>query len=259
MRRTAYFAFLLLSALGSAATQPPARPHSSADSLRIQLQTVLNDAELAIRNRNSMKQSLERQSRDIGYLKVFERIPFDDRRQQLREELTQSAEEFGVTLVELRYASPRARDLKIPKIPKALYTDDPPFQPDPGALVRELGMTIDARGESAKIEAWMKSWPEAVLRWVEPLRAPRPSGVAGRWKIDARAYTFLKLPAPAVRIRDPRELLPLGFQADPSLSSLVARIEKIRPEAEPFLKGRGDMLLDRARLEFFLRKSLGSS
>ena len=236
---------------------------SPAEGLRIRLQTLLNDTELTLRNRNSARQGELRQARDLQYLKVFERIPLQENREALGVELSSSAVSFGVQLLKFECGISQPPSARVPRV---LYTDDPPFEPQLDQLARAFPLHLEVRGNPKRIQDWIKSWPTELLRWVEPfgeireIHGTHTEGV--RWIIDARAYAFQRFRPPLVSLRDPLSLLPTSARKDPqtfarkepALWKLITEIQARRSEALVQLHHRGQVLLDRARLNAYLEK-----
>jgi hypothetical protein len=270
-KRTAALAmFALLSlAIWSApetarATAAPSLDDVQRTQLRSRLDRIYYEQDLMIRNARGELADLARQERQFEELKVFERIPFREDIPGLRSDLKDSAREQGLKLLSFKRHQP-PRD-KTPSILHSMYSDENPrFKLTDEQLAQKIPFTAVVQGDKAAVLKWIAAWPDQQMRLTRPETRDaeasiRPAG-SGRWAVRAHAFRFKEAKFPALEPRDPFTLLPAWAQADPErfaqaqpvLWELVAKTRAITPQARPLFRTRERMLLNGARMSYFLR------
>lgn len=247
-----------------ASLAPPALDAVQRDRLRFKLENLFNEQDLMIRNQRVDASDVAHQRRQFAELKVFDRIPFIADLPGLLRDLTASAEQSGLQIT----AFQRLRLVSIPSrpVPLTLYTDEPRFKLAADQLAEAIPFKVIVRGASTRIREWVKNWPTHQLRITELSTPSFKSSVrslhGGRWEIRATAYRYREIRFPTLKARDPVALLPRWAVADPKhfarhepvLWEFVERIKNIAPRAKPLYRGRAEMLLNDARMSFFLSK-----
>jgi hypothetical protein len=245
------------------ALEPVAR-----DRLRDRLQRLFDDSDLLVKNRRADRADRKRQEREAAYLRLHDRIPPDDRLDPLKTELGVSAEAHELDLI--RFELIEKSEQREP-VPPAVVADGG-FRLREDQLVQRIRFRLVARGERARIEEWLRHWGRDLVRLVEPepgFERPalkRVPGHANWWQLTAVAWRFRDIRFPKLVPRDPVAVLPEWARADPTrfareeppLWRLIERTRALRPEAQPLFEERRAFLLEQARFEFFLRKSLAS-
>jgi hypothetical protein len=272
--RVATMAAKKLGLLLAMALASPARAAPTAlerDRLRTKLEDHFNQLDLMIRNQNSDLRDIDRQEREMAMLRVFDRIPRDERVPELMKELRESAREFsrerkqpfelkGLKL--LRKQNPK-------ETPKRILSDTR-YRMSPDDTVATLEFEAQIKGSRTGILEWVSTWPDQVVRLVEPIAGangiPRLTSQerSGEWKLKLRAYRYLPVEYPRIDLRAPRELLPAWAKTDlerfastePLLWSFVTRSESLAPRATPLFENRRKFLLNASRMAFFLKKSV---
>jgi len=233
-------------------------------SLRYKLENLFNEVDLLIRNQRVDEADVLRQEREMEALKVYERIPFTDDLEGLKEQLSESARQSGVKLERLLVLG---RSKAKRRIPSSLLTDEPEFRLTPLDVVETLHLQLDARGSESAIQRWTSAWQTEQLRLVEPaVDAPERQGV-DRWQIQARTFRFRNIQFPALRPRPPEQLLPAWARRnssefarqEPLLWSFVEKVRALTPAALPLYRNRERFLLNGARMDFFLAKAMPRS
>jgi hypothetical protein len=256
----------VLSSVGLASPLPPARPLNEAErsDLRYRLESLDNELELLVRNQRSDESGSARLDRAFEALRVLERIPLETGIDDLRAELAHRAKPSGVGLVRLEIL---ARDKPKKPLPDSLFSDTPKFHLEPDQIAETLHLRLVISGDGPAIEEWIQKWPEDQLRLIEPEKGYarpglRPAG-NGRFRLQARVFRFRKIRFPRLKPRDPVSLLPAWArrepgrfaQAEPELWRYVRRIQERIPETQAPFEKKGELLLERARMSFFLSKA----
>ncbi len=267
-RASALLAFLLLSippvpsfaAIDPAASPADPKPLSYAerDRLRFKLEEHFNQLDLMVRNQNADRRDIERQEREMAYFRVFDRVPLEERIPELTRELRETAGKNGLRVEKLSVTGRRNPG----KTPSRIWSDAK-YRLDPEQVVSELRLKAVVKGDLASIRRWTRSWPEDMIRLVEPRGAPSRSG-PGLWIVPLKAYRFTDTEFPRIELRDPREYLPEWARNDPQrfarseplLWSFVTRAEELKPRAEPLFENRRKFLVNAARMNLYLRKTL---
>jgi hypothetical protein len=268
--RTVLFIGVVALQMGSPAALASPKPALTAvekDRLRWKLETLFNEQDLLIRNQKVDRSDIRHQVKEFEALKVFERIPFKEDIAGLKTSLATTSKERGLELVSFK-PLPRAR--KAPKaVPSALYTDqDPGFRLSDEQLAEEIPFRAVVRGDAAKVRAWVLAWPEEQMRLAEPEGRSVDKSIRklgpDRWEVKAHAFRFRDIKFPALKARDPLELLPAWARrnpdrfaaAEPLLWRFVERTHGISPEAGPLYRNREEMLLNSARLSYFIARAV---
>lgn len=268
---------LLLPTLALASPAPPSPSQavpslndSQRAALRYRLENLWNEVDLIIRNGKSELVDLGRQQRNFEMFAVFERIPMTEGLGALKSELAETAGKRGLKLLSLRKtgATPPPAG-----IPRSIVTDArPPFRLTPEKIAQEIRLEVTVRGDEAALRSWISGWEEEVMRVIELDERPGSISVVATdpkrnsWTVRARAWRFHPIRFPQLKPRDPREVLPSWARRapeafarkEPLLWSFVTRIEKSRDRAAEPYRRRGEFLLNNARMEFFLSKTLKS-
>lgn len=227
-------------------------------SLRFHLQNLANELELLIRNQKVDLEDVHHQQRDFEALRVFDRIPRTEDLAHLESELKRSAP-AQVRIEKIRVLR-RASDQE--RAPYQIFSDQD-FEPQPNLIAQTIVLNLRISGDRLKIQTWIDSWHDHVLRWIEP--KSRLSRVSeNSWNLTAQIFRFRTFRYPRVVPRDPLELLPKKIRQDPKdlekfmrthpeISKLIVRIRALRPRALPFYETRREFLENDARLSFYLR------
>jgi hypothetical protein len=243
---------------------PPALTDSQRSSLRYRLENLFNSVDLTVRNHRSDELDLERQEQTAQYLKMYERIPFQPRSEEIRAQLFRSAEESGLKGRSFRFVE---HPSEAPSIPAEIDMNEGSFRLSPEQVAESIRFRFVVDGEKNKVRDWILSWPENVMRLLEAEggnRSPilQPLG-RGRWEVEAWAFRFRNVRFPKLKIRNPRSLLPdwavkhpaLFAKQEPILWGLVEKAEDTLPQASAFLPIREKLLLNEARMSFFFIKA----
>jgi len=276
--------------------QPTALTEKQRSSLRYHLQNLLNEETLVIRNHRADLSDIRRQEKDFAELRVFDRIPFSRDLKGLKGNLTNSAKlhhlktrNFRV----IRYSTetkkpPRTIDTSGPpfhfgtdqlvetiyfqvevlsseKTSKKLNPADPPRQ-------------SEADWVQSRINDWIKNWSAEQLRITQidsladsvfTRARSAPARLNHRFNIQlirAHAYRFRENRFPELRPSSPLALLPQWAQRNPEILSkdepllwhLIQKIQDLRPNTANEYQSRGILLLNNARMDFFLSKVTNS-
>jgi hypothetical protein len=261
------WAAIFLGALApSFAAIDPGTAKSLADSerasLRYRLENLFNEVDLLVKNQRADISDLRRQEKEIDYLKIYQRIPFQKDLPGLKENLKKSAKNFQLQLIAFSPASPVRQGLqKSSPLPRQIFTDQPTFQLTPDHIVDVIPFSVTIAGNEESVQKWIKSWRTEQMRLVD-LRSLK-NLQKGKWRIEAQSYRFRNVQFPVLRPRNPREILPAWAKknpenfsvAEPLLWSFVTRIEALVPKAKPYYEVRRQFLLNDARIHFFLSKA----
>jgi hypothetical protein len=259
---------LVALALGSALPARAALEPVARDRLRERLQRLYDESDLLVKNRKADRADRKRQEREASYLRLHERIPPEDRLDPLKTELGVSAELHQLDLI--RFELIEKSELREP-LPPAVAADAG-FRLREDQLVQRIRFRLVARGERSHVERWVRHWGRDLVRLVEPepgFGRPGIRPVPGRkhgWQVTAVAWRFRDVRFPRLVPRDPLAVLPDWARSDPErfareeprLWHLVQATRALVPEARPLFEERRAFLLEQARFEFFLRKSLAS-
>ncbi len=235
---------------------------SQRRSLRYHLENLYNEFDLLIRNQKVDAADLAKQGRTIAALKIYERIPFSPQLDTLKKQLTESAQEAQIRLLEFKLCKPAA--YASAPMPKTLSHRDGFFRPKPQQLAQEIPFQIRVSGTPAHIEAWTRSWKENLMRLVEVERLDRASSSQqGQYVIRAHAFQFKNVKFPKIIPPQANDYLPQWAktnpdyfsQQEPILWSFVTRSEKLRPLTPPLYEKRGQFFIEGGRIEFFLSKA----
>lgn len=232
--------------------------------LRYRLETLYNEVDLLVRNQRSDQSGRARIERAFKALKVFDRIPMQPKIDTLRAELAHRAEEAGVGLVKLEVLG---KDRPKKALPRVLVSDTPHFALSPDQIAETLHLRLTIKGDPSLIEQWIQKWPEDQLRLIEPESGYARPGLAhagkDRFQLRARAYRFREIHFPTLKAHDPLDLLPewarrnpVSFAASqPALWEYVKKIQEAIPRTSSPFETKGDLLLNSARMDFFLSKA----
>lgn len=240
---------------------------SQQGALRAKLERIYYEQDLMIHNQKVDRSDLRHQQKEFEALKVFERIPFQDDIAGLKSGLEDSSRDKGVKLISFKLA-PKPRDRSLP-VPSSMYSDEnPSFKLTDDQLTERIPFQVVVQGDQAAVRAWVKSWPEdqmrlTVLDDVVGARKPIRALLKDRWQIQAHAFRFREVKFPTLEPRDPLDLLPTWAQRDPDrfaaaeplLWSYVLKTHAISPAARPLYRLREDILLNDARMSFFMARA----
>jgi len=260
------FLFASLCSVGSLRAQEgqgvQALSSREKDLLRSRLERIYYEQDLMIRNQKVDRSDVKHQEQEFNALKVFERIPFREDIAGLRASLEQSSQEQGLKLGRFKL---RPKTSKKPSaIPSKMYSDENPnFKLTNEQLAESIPFEAVVQGNLDAVRAWIHSWPEDQMRIAvaeEP--SPRPLG-ENRWEIHAHAFKFRETRFPTLEPREPLEVLPNWArrhpdrfaQAEPVLWSYVERTHAISSQARPLFELREQMLLNSARMSFFVAQA----
>jgi hypothetical protein len=232
--------------------------------LRYRLESLSNEMELLIRNQRSDASDSARIGRAFEGLRVLDRIPLQPELASLRAELESRAKESGVKVVKIELLG---HDRPKKRVPAELYSDTPSFKLEPDQIGETLHIRLYLAGDGPAVEEWIQRWPYDQLRLIEPEAGYKKPGLkpngAGRFTLRARAFRFRDIHFPKLKPRDPISLLPAWARKDPGrfaateplLWQYIRNIqERIPLTAGPF-DGLRELLLDKARMSFFLSKT----
>jgi hypothetical protein len=260
----------MLLALNLAAAPTLSGAHSSAQtlsdsqrrSLRYHLENLYNEFDLLIRNQKVDAADLAKQGRTISALRIYERIPFSPQLATLKKQLTESAQEAQIRLLEFKLRKSATHPLMA--MPRTLSRRDGFFRPKPQQLAQEIPFQIRVSGTPAQVESWTRSWKENLMRLVEVERLDRASSSQrGQYVIRAHAFQFKNVKFPKIIPPQAEDYLPQWAKAnpdnfsqqEPTLWSFVTRSEKLRPLTPPLYEKRGQFFMEGGRIEFFLSKA----
>jgi hypothetical protein len=251
----------LISALALAHVEPPRLSPSEHDRLRARLERVFFEQDLMIRNQKVEASDLRHQEKEFEALKVFERIPFQDDLPGLRSSLDDSSRDHGLKIASVRFPHRSHREPAAP--PSHLLSDErPSFQLTDQQLVDRIPFVAVVEGSEGDVRSWIRSWPDDQLRLAEADEVQPAPGSANRWRVKAHAYRFREVKFPTLEPREPLELLPAWARkdpetfarAEPQLWSYVERTHAIRSQALPLYHVREHLLLNGARMSFFIAR-----
>ena len=253
--------------IGLLALPTPAKCALQNERLRTRLETLFNEQDLMIRNQKVDRGDLEHQLKEFEALKTFQRIPFRTDIAGLKSSLQEAAQERGLKFESLKVL-PHSGKMK-KSVPISMYTDENPrFQLTDDQIAEKIPFKAIVRGERGAVRAWILAWPEEQMRIAEPVgRSPDQSMRRigkDRWEVQAHAFRFRDIKFPTLRPRDPLKLLPPSVRHDPRvfskkeplLWSFVTRTQAISPKALPLYRLREELLLNSARMSFFVAKAV---
>ena len=231
--------------------------------LRYHLENLFNEVDLLLKNKKIDSKDLIKQTKSLENYQIYQHIPLERDLSPLNKSLEQSAVQNHLKLKKFQLS----RTSKTPPSPpKSVYTDGPEFHFSQDQIVETLYLHLEVQGTQAKIQEWIKLWPQNVFRLIEPdLKKGTPvmAGIhANLWQVKAHTYRFRKTQFPSLHPRNPRNLLPLWARKDPQafaqsepvLWKFVTQIETLIPKTAQLYQTRADFLLNDARLHFFLSK-----
>jgi hypothetical protein len=234
------------------------------DRLRYRLETLFNEQDLMLRNQRVDIMDVERQERELKMLKVFERVPLREDLSGLRDGLAATARGKGVKVLAFD-KQPPSRKASL-RVPSSIYTDQsPPFRLTDDHVAERTSFRVVVQGSEGAVRDWLNAWPEEQLRLV--MFDYRRSTGNSKWEVYGHGYRFRDIRFPKIQTRDPIELLPSWAQADPQrfaqeepmLWKLVSKIQAVTPQAKPLFKNREALMLNGARMAFFMNQALGES
>jgi hypothetical protein len=249
---------LSISARASLASVETTAPHltdAERSSLRLKLENLYNEVDLAVRDRRADEDDLKRQIQTADVLRIYDRIPFQPRLGEILPQLTQSARNAKVELKEFKWLDPKARQV-------ATHSHN-----SSDSVVEVLPFRFIASGTEAHVRTWILGWTDSVVRLVEPkggLASPKIQGVGENlWLVEAHAFRFKPYHPTHVSVADPMTLLPEWAQKNPQqfaadepvLWDLVQKTEKTTPTAAPLLVDHEKYRATAARLHFFFSKA----
>ena len=229
-----------------------------SERLKYKLQNIYNENELLLRNGRVDRSDIRLQERQFSALRVFDRIPFEDKWESLSGELEQSAKSFGIKLIRIERQKTKKVFLAPPK---KVFSDERPYRLTDDQLAEVIPFRLQITGERSAVDGWIQSWPDKVVRLIES------EGTSGkgpnRWLIRAHAYRFRDIRFPEIVPRDPIQFLPASAIKDPSrlassapeLWKLITDIRQLRKQTASLYRNRGEFLLNGARMVFFVSKS----
>ena len=268
-RAALFFALWAVGASGAglptqASVPAPRLAEAERNELRYRLENLYNELDVLVRNERSDDSGRARIERHFAGLRLYQRIPMEASIGSLKEELSHRASELGVRLLSLDVLS---HDQPKKPVPRELLSDTPKFRIEDDQLTETFHLKLTLAGDGPRIEEWIQTWPQDQLRLIEPERGYTRPGLTpagpGRFTLRARTFRFRNIRFPRLKPRDPITLLPAWARRDPAafassepfLWQYVRRIrEKIPETPEPFEK-KGALLLDSARMSFFLSKA----
>ena len=241
----------------------PALTESERSSLRYRLENFFNEVDLTVRNHRSEELYVARQT--VQALKIYERIPFLPRIEEVKSQLTESAEENSLKIRSFRFLG-KTMDTPSP-VPTEIFTDQKGFRLTSEQLAETIRFRFSVEGDKNRVRDWVRGWQENIMRLIEPeggVRTPilQPLG-GGRWEIEAWSFRFRAVRFPKFKIRDPLSLLPewarknpeLFARQEPVLWNLVEKTGETAPQAAAFYGIRERFLLNDARIGFFFIKA----
>lgn len=236
----------------------PTLSDQERSELRERLSNLWNEVELLLRNQKSLLLDIRRQEKEFKVLRVFDRIPLQERIEALEEELTQSAREHSLTIRSLKVIS---RSQPGPELPTEIYTDSGPLRPEEKQIAQEIRIRIRGKGDLEMVRHWTGTWKDDLVRILEPAKKPfhRKGTPSTHWEMEAIAYRFRDLKFPRLRARDPVTLLPRWARSnlaafidrEPRLWSFVGRIQANLPKTEIPYQDKGRFLINAARMSYF--------
>lgn len=255
-------------ALGAASPARAALEPVARDRLRERLQRLYDESDLLVKNRKADRADRKRQEREAQYLRLHDRIPPEDRLDPLKTELGVSAELHQLDLIRFELVEKTEQREPLPPAVAA----DADFRLREDQLVQRLRFRLVVRGDRGRVEDWVRHWGRDLVRLIEPepgFERPGIKPVPGRkhgWQVNAVAWRFRDIRFPRLVPRDPLAVLPGWARTDPRrfareeprLWRMVEATRALAPEARPLFEERRAFLLEQARFEFFLRKSLAS-
>lgn len=256
------FASTLIGFQSAHASSASAITPAEHDRLRARLERIYYEQDLMIRNQKVDRSDVKHQEQEFEALKVFERIPFREDIPGLRASLTRSSEERGLKLKE--FSLRPVLHKKVPTIPSRLRSDeDPNFKLTDEQITASIPFEAVVEGNPGAVQAWIRSWPEDQMRIAVPDEAAPRQVRPGQWAIRAHAFKFREAKFPTLEPREPLELLPRWArqnpdrfaQAEPILWSYVTRTHAISSEARPLFSLRQQLLLNGARMSFFVSRA----
>ena len=203
MRGTLFFAILFVTlSTAVASLQPESLNDSDRSGLRYRLENLFNEVDLIVRNHRTDELDLVRQSQTIQGLKIYERIPFQARTEEIREQLSDSAEENGFKIRAFKLLGVN-HGQDIPPVPTELYTDQKGFQLSPEQIAEPIRFRVTVEGDKERIRTSVRdgprtscdSWnPKAALarRFFSRLEADAGKLKPGRFATETCASPDLK-------------------------------------------------------------------
>lgn len=245
--------------IGHCSVSVPKLSQQERSQLRFHLENLWNEIHLLVLNQTSEERDIRRQEREFQFFQIFDRIPFTQRIQELRKELTSSAKENGIILSKIEVTSPSTEP---PPIPQVVYTDTQRFRFSQEQLAETLNVRVIGQGPIDPARRWVESWSKQVIRLViadapdSKVRRINPSS----WEIRAHAFRFRSIKYPQLLPREPLDLLPnwarknpKSFaQEEPFLWSFVTRIQEWKPKASKAYENRRQFFLNDERMSFYL-------
>jgi hypothetical protein len=256
MKLALAFLFLLPSSGFSAVPNLDPRER---DALRSRLEAHFSELDLTVKNHRSEVRDLERQKLEIEQLKVLERIPFEEKIPELKKELAESASSFRVKVSGFQKKGHSSIGTR--PVPDKIFSDER-FRLDPTLTAQEVHFTLTADGDRAAVQKWLASLPTEQMRLVE-LKKLEPLNNR-QFIVRAHAFRFRPIEFPKIEVRDPSVHLP-GWakknpqafaESEPLLWSFVTQARELKAQAEPLYATRRQVLLNSARMAFFLSKAL---
>lgn len=250
------------NSIGHCSQSPPKLSQQERSQLRFHLENLWNEIHLLVLNQASEERDIRRQEREFQFFQIFDRIPFSQRIQKLREELKSTAKENGIILSKIEVTR---RSTQPKPIPQQVYTDTQRFRFSQEQLTETLEIRVIGKGPIESAHRWVESWPKQVIRLViADTRHPSDSKVhrldQKSWEIQAHAFRFRSIKYPKLLPRNPLELLPSWArknprsfaEEEPFLWSFVTRIQEWKPKAAKAYENRRQFFLNDERMSFYL-------
>ena len=223
--------------------------------LTYRLQNVVNEFDLLIKNQRADQADLRRQKREMEILRVFERIPYTSDLGGLRQQLEASARESEIRIVGLEV---RGRSRDPGGVPTRVPSDGARFEFSEAQLLEILFLEIRIEGKKDKVSSWIASLLDHQLRLVRAEQKALKRLPSGRWVLSAQAFRFRTVVFPTIIPVDPRQIVAQAAPQvanDPIVKDLIARAMAQRGQVLPLYRGRGEFLLNGARMRLFAEKT----
>jgi hypothetical protein len=244
---------MITYAMGALAASPPT-------DLRRRLERLYFEQDLMVRNEKADRADLRHQLEEFGALKVFERIPFHSDLKGLSGQLHRSARRHGLASDSIQWE--RGTIQHPPAIPSTLNSaENPGFRLSDLQLAEQIPFILRVTGPAPAIREWVEAWREEQMRITE---VDRISPAGKGWRIHGHGFRFREVKFPTLRARDPLELLPQPYsrnpktlaRTEPQLWRLVLQTRAVSPRARPLYRLREQLLLNSARMSFFIAHAL---
>ena len=226
--------------------------------IRFHLENLYNEETLLIKNHRVNLKDVKKQERDFKGLHVYERIPITKNTQDLQEQIQESAKEVGIQLLEIRFL-PQPQETRS-KLPDHILSNDRNFHLQGNQIADEIPFQLCLSGDSKKIQTWITSWNDQIMRYIEPRGEPRVT--AQGTVVKGAAFHFKDLKYPRIEAQDPMHFLPESLRSTPNLFARqepklwekLVQTKKIIPEAAPYYSDMEQFQLNDARMTFYISK-----